>query len=231
MAKTVCVYTESREKIDFKKISSFVKDNFGFAAKVKKLKESVVKTKGLLYDPVNTKRLFEKINTHKRGLSRQPGRADVCGCIDIIIADKLIATYEDTDKRLHLRAAVFGYPSVISTSGIVEAPAKPKEYYLQKQKYSLLKAWELKEEEVKNKFKNKFIDYRDPRLTEVLKGYIAQAIFFELTGNPFCENESCRLFNAHWQEDLLKAQIRSGRFCKTHQEIVEKLDFYPKLWL
>lgn len=239
MAKTVRVYFESKEKIDssttlrvnaersrtidFKKISGFVKDNFGFAAKVKKLKESVIKTKGLVYDPVNTQRLFEKINADKRGLSSRPGRADVCGCIDIIIADKLIAAYEDTDKRLHLRAAVFGYPSVISTSGIVEAPAKPKEYYLQKQKYSLLKVWGFKEEEVKQKFKDRFIDYRDPRLTEVLKGYIAQAIFFELTGNPFCENKSCRLFNAHWQEDLIRAQIKSGKFCKFHKAELKKI--------
>lgn len=223
MAKTVCVCSESKEEIDLKKISSFVKANFSFAAKVKKLKESIVKTKGLLYDPVNTQRSFEKINAHKRGLSRQPGRADVRGCIDIIITDKLIATYADTDKRLHLRAAVFGYPSVISASGIVEAPAKPKEYYLQKQKYSLLKAWELKEKEVKQKFKDRFIDYCDPRLTEALKGYIAQAIFFELTGSPFCENKSCRLFNAHWQEDLIRAQIKSGKFCKFHKAELKKI--------
>lgn len=228
MAKTVCVYSESREKIDFKKISSFVQDNFGLAVKVKKLKESIVQTKGLLYEPVNTQKLFEKIKskTDKRG-----GHTDDRGCIDMIVTDKLIATYEESDRRLHLRAAIFGFPSIISTSCIVEAPAKPKEYYLQKQEYSLLKAWELKEKEVKQKFKDRFIDYHDPRLTEVLKGYIAQAIFFELTGNPFCENKSCRLFNAHWQEELIKAQIRSGRFCRTHQEIVEKLDFYPKLWL
>lgn len=223
MAKTVCLYAESKEKIDFKKISNFIKANFSFASKVKKLKESIIQTKGLLYNPVHTQRLFEKINADKRGLSRHAGRADVCRCIGIIIADKLIATYEDTDKRLHLRAAVFGYPSVISTSGIVEAPAKPKEYYLQKQKYSLLKAWELKEREVKQKFKDRFIDYHDPRLTEVLKGYIAQAIFFELTGNPFCENKSCRLFNAHWQEDLLKAQIKPGKFCKLHSQQLREI--------
>ncbi|OGX25725.1 MAG: hypothetical protein A3J51_04645 [Omnitrophica WOR_2 bacterium RIFCSPHIGHO2_02_FULL_45_21] len=203
MAKTICLYVESKEKIDFKKISSFVEDYFGFASKVKKLKEAIVQTKGLLYDPVGSERLFENIKFK---------RSD----IDILITDKLIATYEESDRRLHLRAAIFGFPSVTSTSCIVEAPAKPKEYYLAKQKYSLLKAWELKEKEVKQKFKDSFIDYHDPRLTEVLKGYIAQAIFFELVGNPFCGNKSCRLFNAHWQEDLIRAQIKSGKFCKRH---------------
>jgi hypothetical protein len=208
--KTVYLYLESQEKINYKKISGFVKKNFGLSAGIIKLKEAIVKTKGLLLDPVNTGRLFEKIKLTK-------------DAIGIIITDKLIATYEDADKRLHLRAAIFGFPSIISTSGIVEAPAKPRDYYLEKQKYSLLKAWEFKEEELKRKFKNRFIDYHDPRLSEVLKGYIAQAIFFIWTGNPFCKNKACRLFNAHWQEDLIRAQIHSGRFCKTHQQKLTKI--------
>lgn len=206
MAKTVCIYTESKEKVDFKKISSFVKENFGFTVKAVRLKENIVQTRGLLYEPVKTQRLFEKIRLKKSD-------------IDILITDKLIATYEELDKRLHLRAAVFGYPSVISASGIVEAPAKPKEYYVAKQRYSQLKIWELKEAEVKKKFRNRFIDYHDPRLTEVLKGYIAQAISFNVNGNPFCEKKTCRLFNAHWQEDLIRAQIKSGKLCKKHWKL------------
>lgn len=208
--KKAYLYIESKEKINYKKISGFIKENFGLSARIIKLKEAVVKTKGLLFDPVNTGRLFEKIKLTKDALS-------------IIISDKLIATYEDTDKRLHLRAAIFGFPPVISTSGIVEAPAKPRDYYLEKQKYSLLKAWELKEEELKRKFKNRFIDYHDPRLTEVLKGYIAQAIFFIFTGNPFCKNKACCLFNAHWQEELIRAQLKSGKFCKFHKAELKKI--------
>lgn len=210
MPTTVCLYSESKEKLDFRKLADFIRDKFAFKAKLLKLKRTVVQTKGLLFDPVNTQRLFEKIKIKRIG-------------IDILVSDKLIATYEDTDKRLHLRAAVFGYPSVISTSGAVEAPAKPKEYYLAKQKYGLLKVWELKEEELKHKFRNKFIDYHDARLTEVLEGYIAQAIFFALKGKPFCENKGCRLFNAHWQEDLIMAQIKSGRFCKFHNQQLNKI--------
>ena len=205
----ICFYVESKEKIDFKKIGSFIKVNFGFVTKVIKSRKNVVQAKGLLFDPINTQRLFEKVKAN--GLN-----------IDIVITDKLLATYEESDRRLHLRAAIFSQPSVISTSGIVEAPAKPKEYYLKKQRYSSLKVWELKEEEVKQKFRNRFIDYHDPRLTEVLEGYIAQAIFFNLIGNPFCEKKTCRLFNAHWQEDLIRAQIKPGTFCKFHSRQLEK---------
>lgn len=210
MDRTVGIYPESKEKIDFRKIISFIKVNFGFTVKVRRLEGGIVQAKGLLYNPIATQRLFEKIRFKKSD-------------IDILVTDKLIATYEDADKRLHIRAAVFGYPSVISTSGIVEAPAKPKAYYLQKQKYSLLKVWELKEGEAKKAFRDRFIDYHDKRMPEVLKGFVSQAIFFNLAGNPFCEKKTCRLFNAHWQEGLIRAQIHSGRFCKTHQQKLKNI--------
>lgn len=210
MDRAVGIYSESRERIDFGTIAGFIKANFGFTVKLKRLKQGIVQSKGLLYNPIATQRLFEKIRFKKIG-------------IDILITDKLIATYEDVDKRLHIRAAVFGYPSVISTSGIVEAPAKPKAYYLQKQKYSLLKVWELKEGEAKKALRDRFIDYHDKRILEVLKGYVSQAIFFNLTGRPFCERKTCRLFNAHWQEDLIRAQIHSGKFCKTHRQELKRI--------
>lgn len=211
MLRKVSIYFESKEKIDFKKISSFIKKEFGFRTEVIKLKKNIVQTNGLLFNPVATFRSFTKEKDGRRS-----------GDVGIVITDRLIATYEDTDKRLHLRAAVYGEPSVVSISGIIEALVKPKDYYLYKQRYSQLGIWELEEEEVKRKFKNRFIDYGDIRITEVLKGYISQAIFFHLTGEPFCQKKDCRLFNAHWQEDLIKSQIKSGRFCKQHREMMKK---------
>jgi len=59
----------------------------------------------------------------------------------------------------------------------VEGPAKPKEYYLYKQKYIQLGIWDTEEAGLKERFKNRFIDYGDKRMNEVLKGYIAQALF------------------------------------------------------
>jgi len=43
-----------------------------------------------------------------------------------------------------------------------------------------------------------------------------------VTGQPFCEERGCRLFNAHWQEDLLYSQLGAGgEFCKYHNRIVK----------
>jgi len=147
----------------------------------------------------------------------------------IVFTNRLLATRDGKDNRYHLRIGIYSMPDLISTSGIVEAPAKPKEYYL------LKSLGETAIEEWKEKNKERFIDYDDPRLTEVAKGYVLQAIFYHLTGDPFCENKNCRLYNAHWQEELIKAQLNKrgnhlrgnhpkSEFCKSHQQILENLD-------
>ena len=61
----------------------------------------------------------------------------------------------------------------------------------------------------------------DPRLTELLKGYTMQAVFYHLFAEPFCDNPDCRLFNAHWQEEMIKAQLQGADFCRRHRELLE----------
>ena len=170
-------------------------------------------TRGLLFYFISTQKEFEKIGTVPCG--------DSPYCY-IILTPKLFVTY-DEQKKMHIRAAIFGFPSIISASGIVEGPAKPKEYYLYKQKYTQLGIWDIEEARIKKKFKGRFIDYQDKQMTEVLKGYIAQALFFYITGEPFCAHKYCRLYNSHWQEDLIYSQIKKGRFCQRHKDILKKI--------
>lgn len=145
----------------------------------------------------------------------------VLGFIHIIITNRLFASWEEGDKRYHARTSVYGFPSVISTTGIVEAPARPRDYYLLKQQYEMLGKSLL---EVTEKFKGRFIDYEDERLTEVVKGYVMQAVFYALAGDPFCKNKGCRLYNAHWQEELIFAQLESPHeFCGQHRGILDSV--------
>lgn len=58
---------------------------------------------------------------------------------------------------------------------------------------------------LKQKFAGRYIDYDDSHITEIIKGYVLQAMFYHITGNPFCNNRNCRLFNAHWQEEVIQA--------------------------
>ena len=142
----------------------------------------------------------------------------------VVFTNQLIATWEDDDSRYHSRSSVYGFPSIISTAGIVEAPAKPREFYLMKQQYGIIGRDDLALTEFKNKFEGRFIEYNDPRMTEVCKGYTAQALFFHITGEPFCEDKGCRLFNAHWQAELIHSQIESPyEFCEKHVNILHNL--------
>jgi len=135
----------------------------------------------------------------------------------ISFTNQLFATWDETDKRNHLRASIYGFPSIISVTGIVEAPAKPREFYL-KQRLGIEKIT------LKREFAARFIDYNDPRLTEIMKGYILQAIFYQMGEKPFCDDKNCRLYNAHWQEELIQAQLDSPyEFCPTHRCILREL--------
>lgn len=144
--------------------------------------------------------------------------------LHIIFTNQLFATWSPSDGRYHARVSIYGRPTIISTIGLVEAPAKPKEYYLLKREYHLLGIGENVISDLKEKFQGRFIDYDDPRTTEVVKGYAMQALFYYLVGDPFCRDRNCRLYNAHWQEDVIQAQLKSpDEFCPFHQEILNSL--------
>lgn len=207
----VYIYNEGI-KSDFKTLKKFIQTTFG-SIRVSRinLKKEAVATRGLLFDFVGTQKAFTQLEYSKV--------RDAC---HIVLTKKIFATLGENEQP-HIRAAVFGWPSVISTSGIVEGPAKPKEYYLFKQKYAQLGIWDIEEPKIKKRFKGRFIGYEDKRMTEALKGYIAQALFFYITGEPFCKEKACRLFNSHWQEDLIYSQIKGAKFCRTHKNALKNI--------
>ena len=147
----------------------------------------------------------------------------------LILTDRLVSTYSTDDLRHHLRTILFGFPSIVSIPGIVEAPAKPREYYLMKQRMEMQGAGDAQLHELKKAFKGRFIDYGAPETTEVLKGFALQGLLFHLTLHPFCDNRRCRLFNSHWQEDLIRSQISSGKLCAKHENVVRRLGKEPAI--
>jgi hypothetical protein len=161
--------------------------------------------------------LYEGFQLQQFYFSLIPEEEKTCSFIHIIFTNQMFATWDKNDRRYHARASIYSFPCLISTTGLIEAPAKPREYYLKRQTGIL-------PETLREELKGRYLDYEDKRLTEVIKGYVMQAIFFHMTGNPFCENKDCRLYNAHWQEELIHAQLKTGNeFCKVHEEMVERL--------
>ena len=141
--------------------------------------------------------------------------------LHIIMTNRLTCTFDENDNRYHARAVICANPAIISTTGIIEAPAKPREYYFEAM---ALKAQGLGIESAKEKYKDKFLDYNDKRLTRIVEGYLLQVIFYNITGESFCEDIQCKLNNAHWQKDLLFSQIEINSLCKKHSEILKNLN-------
>mgnify|MGYP000349932022 CR=1 FL=1 len=135
-------------------------------------------------------------------------------CVHLIFTARLFGTFED--RRYHARVVLTGTPALISTSGLVEAPAKPREYYYVKGR--LIQSG-LGTGELDNMYKGKFVEYDDPKISSIIPSYALQAIFYELTGNAFCDNPQCCLSNSHWQEEVLKVQYE-GELCDSCKDLI-----------
>jgi len=86
-----------------------------------------------------------------------PINENIDDILHIVFTNKLTCTFDERDFRYHARALIGSNPAIISTTGIIEAPAKPKQYYL-----DLMTSFSKEKiEEVKRKFKDKFLEYHD----------------------------------------------------------------------
>ncbi len=173
--------------------------------------------KWLLEGGVNREVFYDGLALQQTYLELLVGEETSLEFVHIVFTNRLIGTWDQSDRRYHARVSIYGWPSIISTTGIVEGPAKPREYY-----FGLMAG--LDEKDLQEELAGRFVDYSDPRLTELLKGYIMQAVLYHLIGEPFCDNPDCRLFNAHWQEQMIRAQLGTGaEFCHRHQKLVREL--------
>jgi hypothetical protein len=91
------------------------------------------------------------------------------------------------------------------------------------------------DEDEHNRYKNeeilslsnvkKYLDYGDYRINSAAVGYALQTLFFFITeGDPFCNDMNCRLYNAHWQEELIQSQIQNKDLCHEHKALLLKFD-------
>ncbi|WP_306459941.1 DUF6775 family putative metallopeptidase [Candidatus Nitrosopumilus salarius] len=163
--------------------------------------------------------LYDGFEFHKKVAEFIPINENDLYTLHIIFTNKITCTFDDGDFRYHARALIGSNPMIISTTGMIEAPAKPKKYYLE----LMTEFTDEKIEELKKKYKGEFLEYHDSRLSEIAKGYILQAIMYYETGDAFCDNSDCRLYNAHWQKDLFHTQIENKKFCNKHQKLFEEL--------
>ncbi|MFC4544351.1 DUF7001 family protein [Halosolutus amylolyticus] len=165
---------------------------------------------GVLYDGIQVQRALNTV---------LPGDERDLETLHVPVLDRAIGTWGDHDGRWHKRVNVLGQPALVSVPGLYEAPAKPEEYYKEKQRHSLLSGDTPPREVLENRVEGEFLIEDDPRSTDALKGYVLQAVHYLETGESFCDREGCRLFNAHYHGDLIEAQLREPAFCDEHARL------------
>lgn len=163
--------------------------------------------------------LYDGFEFHKIITELIPINENKMETLHIIFTNKITCTFDENDFRYHARAIIGSNPTIISTTGMIEAPAKPKQYYLD----LMTNFSEERVDEVKKKYKGQFLEEHDSRLSEIAEGYLLQSIMYYETGEAFCEDIECRLYNAHWQKDLFHSQIDNKKLCKKHQESINQL--------
>lgn len=163
--------------------------------------------------------LYDGFEFHKVITELIPINENKIDVLHIVFTNKLTCTFDENDFRYHARAMIGSNPTIISTTGMIEAPAKSKDYYLE----IMTNFSQERVEDAKKKYKGEFLEYHDSRISKITEGYLLQAVVYYETGEAFCERRDCRLFNAHWQKDLFFSQLENKKFCKKHQKIINEL--------
>lgn len=166
---------------------------------------------GILYDAYLLSGLFSEL---------VPADESKIDSLHVVFTNQLMGTWDQEDRRYHARAVLCGAPAIVSLSGIVEAPAKARNYYRARRTAEALGVSQEEKMELANSFAEDCLSLADVRLTEVAKGYVMQAVAYRLTAKPFCDDPDCRLFNAHWQKEVLNSQLGGASdFCSEHRLI------------
>ncbi len=151
---------------------------------------------GIIYDGIALTALMRDL------LDREEKREHT-----VVITKRSLGTLEMNENRYHVRAVLASVPSSVSITGIVEGPAKPRAYYLAGKK----------EKENTSDFRP--MQYSDERMESAVRSYLLQTIFWRLMGAPFCSKKGCRLYNSHWQKELMDYQVK-GELCGDHEDIL-----------
>lgn len=138
----------------------------------------------------------------------------------VVLTDKLLCTFDESDSKYHARTIVFGNPAIISFSGIIMGPARPREYHLKSLFYQNNDSEFI--ELLNYEYAEKFLDYDNPKINHAFSIFLVQYFYFIRDKKfKFCNNNNCILFNCHWQEDLLSL-IEKGELCNKHLKCLNK---------
>lgn len=138
----------------------------------------------------------------------------------IILTDNAIGSWRSEGERFRLHIICMGEPSIISTTGLVEALPRPREYEFKRSQFAMFGAREDVLEDLAERFADCTFGYGDPRINELCKGYALMACFYRMFGEAFCDDPACRLYAAQTQEELIATQCGPDvGLCERHEKM------------
>ena len=149
--------------------------------------------------------------------------------LHVIFTGVLACTLDEGDHRYHARTLVGANPFLVSLQGIVEGPARPRGYYAERLAglYAAAmaggRAPDAGDVPAKDAGKYDYVTRGDCRMPDVARGYLLQAVAYFETGEAFCQDDACRMYNAHWQSEVIRTQVSSPRLCARHRRMVGKM--------
>lgn len=142
------------------------------------------------------------------------------GTLHLWVTRRLLCTYDKDGMRYHARFAVFGYPVVFSVLGMGMAAAPSVEATLLARELSKRGAGAGDiEAEVDKQFPEERLDVDDaPTVTRAIGSVLLQAAARDAGAGPFCDDKTCRLFNAHRKREVREAML-GAHLCATHSRL------------
>ena len=143
--------------------------------------------------------------------------------LHIVLTSMVFGDWDEHTRAFGVRVACLGQPSLISTTGLIEGPSRPRDFEVLRTQMAVMG---LSEDiaDLADAFEPRALGYGDPRITECLKGYALMAVMYRAYGEGPCDDPGCRLYDASTQEELLTAQCNAGAgLCERHVAMLAAL--------
>jgi hypothetical protein len=159
----------------------------------------------------------------RRMLSAEESRRS---CLHVAVTNRLMAQWWDAPDNCYYGVTVVcGNPSVVSIPGCYEGPGVPPGFResLTKNKATMpshVAAYRATAAQCRDQM----VFYGDDRITAIVMGMVWQAVFYHFFGEAFCEDATCRLFNAHQHVEMCAALLPDGgRLCEKHARKIHSM--------
>lgn len=140
--------------------------------------------------------------------------------LHLVFITQCIGRFVAGESHFRLQIVQHGEPAIISTTGMVEAPALPREYAFRR---AQLLSFGMDEaaEELDGLFAEETFRHEDPRINRVATGIALQAVFQRACGEVGCSEPTCPLRLAATHDELVQAHLSDdSRLCDRHARML-----------